>query len=744
MNATDWSRFTLLAAVLLAAAPQAAADFTICPAPTNLLPDLEAADQRAAPDAPVTVDADQGHYDLGSQTYTFTGDVVLERSGQRLQADQMRYHEPSNRADVEGNVHFSQGEAALTATDGYLYLDEDRGALYDVDFQLGPTAHGSAREARLRSESTSEYEDVRYTVCPPGEEDWWLSSRELELDREEGFGTARHATLRFFKVPVLYTPYISFPIDDRRKTGVLPPSLGYRSRNGLDLAVPYYLNLAPNYDVTLTPRLLSQRGLMLETEARLLRPSYSTELDFSYLPDDSQFGDDRWQLGWDLRSQWQNNAYFIGEYNRVSDYHYLDDFGNDLATTSEQHLLSQAITGYRTGGWHLRGLVQSWQTLDEEILPRNRPYRVLPRVTADYRSINDGLINYGFTGDVARFTHPVDEKPTGLRADFLMRSDLRHEQLAYFINPGIALSHTRYELDRQGSPDGTSFDRSLPLFSLDSGLFLERDTGFAGRRLLQTLEPRLFYLYVPYRDQDELPVFDTSRAELTLAQLFELNRFTGPDRIGDANRLALAVHTRLLDQETGRELLRVGVGRAYYFEERRVSLSPHRQLEEDRRAVSDWLGDLRANIGPLTLYGDLRYDTQEDEIVRRALRLSYRPSEWQAIHLTYRHRSPLLENGEPLEQTELSAVWPISTRWLGLAGWHYSLSDRLTLQRFIGLAYSSCCWTLRSVVREHVTSVSDDPSLSFMVQLEFTGMGALGKRLDTFIEEALSGYRFER
>jgi LPS-assembly protein len=727
--------------LLICTAQPALADFSSCPAPSQLMPDLGAIDQRALADAEVNVNADHARYDVKAQTYTFTGDVLLERAGQILEADFLRYHESSNRVDVDGNVRMRQGEASLTASDGYLYLDEDRGELNHVDFMLGPSAHGSAREARLRNASDSEYSLARYTTCPPSSEDWWLKSRDLKIDRDEGFATARHATLSFYGLPILYTPYISFPIDDRRKTGVLPPTIGYRSEAGLDLAIPYYLNLAPNYDMTLTPRLITGRGLMLDTEARLLRPGFATELGVDYLPSDSLYGDDRWRTELDFRSLWQNNAYLQAQYNRVSDTDYLNDFGSDLSTVSEQDLLSQFVMGYRTNGWHLQALAQSWQSLDDTLPDYARPYRILPRVIADYRRpADEGDLSYGLTADVARFAYPNDLRVTGVRSDLLARTSLRHERQAYYLIPGVALSHTRYQLNQPDPTAPESLDRSLPLFSVDSGVFLERDTRLAGHDLLQTLEPRLFYLYVPYRDQSALPLFDTSKAELTLAQLFDTNRFTGPDRIGDANQVAASITSRLLHQASGRELLSAGIGRAFYFQGREVTIGP--QLPEDRRSVSDLLANARTTLGAFALSGDLRYDTHDREIVRRALRLSYRPAEWKAINLEYRQRDEKI--GDPLEQTELSAVWPISDRWLALGGWHYSLRDRLTLERFAGIAYNSCCWTARTVLRQHVTSIDDDPSLSIMFQLEFIGLGALGQRLDTFIEEAISGYRFDR
>lgn len=732
----------LIVSVLLCTAQATHASLSSCPAPAQLVPDADASSQRSKADAQVTVDADDAHYDLKADTYTFTGDVLLQRAGQTLEADYLRYHENSNRVDVDGNVRMRQDGVDLTADDGYLYLDEDRGELNHVDFTLGSSAHGSALKALLLSASDSEYSQARYTTCPPDHEDWWLKSRDLSIDREEGFATARHATLSFYGVPILYTPYISFPIDDRRKSGILPPTISFGSKKGLDLAIPYYLNLAPNYDMTLTPRLIIRRGLMLGTEARLLRPSFASDLSVDYLPSDSLYGDDRWRAEFNFNSRWQSNAYLQARYNRVSDIDYLDDFSNDLSAASEQNLLSQFVMGYRTHGWHLQALTQSWQSLDEALPDYARPYRVLPRLLADYRSPEDGRdLSYGFSTDLARFAHPNDDvRVTGIRGDLLATSSFRHERQAYYLIPSVSLSHTRYQLDQPNPANPESLDRTLPLLSIDSGIFLERDTRLAGHDFLQTLEPRLFYLYVPYRDQSDLPIFDTSKAELTLAQLFEHNRFTGPDRIGDANQLALSITSRLLHQSTGRELLSAGIGRAFYFRDREVTIGSQRP--EDRRSMSDLLANLQATVGDLILSGDLRYDTDDREIMRRAVRLSYRPDDWKAINLEYRQRNEKI--GDPLEQTTLSAVWPISDRWLALGGWHYSLRDRQTLERFAGIAYSSCCWTARTVIREHVTTSNDTPSRSIMFQLEFTGLGALGQRLDTFTEETISGYRFNR
>lgn len=733
----------LLVSVGLAASPAGFAADGACPAPASF--SLTRPSPRD-PATPIQLEADQGRYDRGSGVYSASGDAVLERADQRLHADSLHFDAASERADASGNVRYSESGLEVTGREGHFYLNERQGALEDARFRLLPSeAHGSARRAALRGEQAT-FDDVRYTGCPPGQEDWWLASPDLTLNREEGFGTARHAYLTFFGVPLLYTPYISFPIDDRRKTGLLPPRLGYSNDGGLDLALPYYLNLAPNYDATLTPRLVSKRGVMLGAEARHLSPLLQSRGYVEFMPDDRQAERDRWLTHLDLTGLWQGPLYFNAAYNRVSDRDYLEDFDlvRGIASVSEDNLASYAQIGYHGGNWNLRALVHHWQSLDEDLAPANRPFRVLPRISYDYRWMPlDSNFSQSLTADFTRFTHPrPDLVDVGSRVDGLYTAGYRHERLAYYVAPTVGYRYTAYRLDRSPFNQGLSDDpsRALPLFSLDSGLFLERELTWFGRSLLQTLEPRLFYLYIPYENQDELPRFDTEPSELTLSRLFEYNRFTGPDRIGDTHHIALGVTSRLLDTASGREYFQVGVGQAFYEKRRRVTIGAPTAL--DTRRASPILGEARATVGHWSAYLAAAWDTYDNTINQRTVRVSYRPGPRQAVNAAYRMRSALY--GEPLELTELTAVWPVNPRWLALGGWQYSLETNTTLERFAGVAYSTCCWTARAVVREYVRDGSDDSSVSFMLQLELTGLGALGQSLDQFLSEVVSGYQFER
>lgn len=720
-----------------------AADAGACVLPVDYDPGAVA---EPATDQPAVLKAEQGDFDRATQTYTATGNVTLERDRRRLRADELTYQTTTDRADARGNLQYEQPGLSVSAKEGHLFLDQSTGELREVEFRLLPGApHGEADKVELKSRSEAEFEDVRYTSCPVGQEDWWLSAQELTVDREEGFGVARHASLRFFGVPLLYTPYISFPIDDRRKTGLLPPRFRYTDEDGLDVAQPYYLNLAPNYDATLTPRLITQRGMMLESEGRLLERRFATELNFNYLPDDKEFHDDRWLLHWGLASRLSGPWRFVSDVNRVSDREYLDDFGEDLVAVSVDHLPSTAQLSYLRPRWSAHALVQSWQSLDTTLLPQERPYRLLPRLRFDLRDPPDGSpLAYRLAASATRFAHPHEELvDTGSRVDLAAVASWRHERPGYFVIPSVGAMASAYSLDRPDPSLADSPSRALPLFSLDTGLFFERELDWGGRPLRQTLEPRLYYLYVPYRDQSELPLFDTEEAQLSLDQLFELNRFTGPDRVGDANYFALMVSSRLVNRETGREHLRAAIGQAYYLQNRRVVVDDAVTAATQRmnaRGSSPLLGELRASAGDWTGYADYYWDPYDTRALRRTLRLSYRPAPRSVVSLGYRMRRA--ELGEPLEQSELAVVWPLNAQWLGVAGWHYSLEAEETVERYAGLAYNSCCWSARAVVREYVREPGDEPVRAIMFQLELTGLGRFGQSLDQFLSDTVSGFGF--
>lgn len=742
MNPTTLPKRLVLLGLTLAA-PSALADAGACVVPQALAPDAAIIGERRDPDLPTNVKADQVLYDRDAQLYTFTGDVLFERADQNLRAQHVRYAQGSERVDLEGDISYRETGIWLGAREGFLYLDRTRGRFEDVEFALEPgTAHGAAEVATLRSETETELERVRYTVCPAGDEDWWIVAKEIEIDREASVGVARHARLEFFGVPLFYSPYLSFALDDTRKSGFLPPKISYADDDGLDVTVPYYLNLAPNYDATLYPRLISERGLLMGAEARLLRPRYAADTYLAYMPEDSLYGDPRWLASAEIESRLLGPLSFEARGIRVSDDDYVDDFSSGPVGTGTTHLASYAVASYRRTRWMLRAQARTWQTIDPAIAPANYPLQILPRIEYEFSSNPYGNgWDLGVDADWVNFGHPhPDLRDTGSRLDLTPRVSYRYEQLGYFLVPTLALQHTHYELERAQAnaalPDSPS--RTAPIFSLDSGLFLERELSLGGRGLLQTLEPRLFYVYIPERDQTELPLFDTSEGLLSMSRLFTTNRFTGPDRLGDANQIAFGITSRILDRQSGRQYAKLGIGQIYYFDEPEVQLNG--QTATQTRKLSDLLANFSASFGHVSGSLDLRWDPYDGTTESAGARVSLQPGPGKLVNTGYR----LTTGGT--EQAELSFIWPVKQGLAVLGGWHYDLDEQVTVDRFAGLAYRNCCWAARLVAREWLDEILApfEHNRAIMLQLEFSGLGATGEAVDEFLLDEISGYNVDR
>src|SRR5690606_38856946 len=506
-----------------------------------------------------------------------------------LSADNLSIDAAAGTYAAEGSIRYQDSGMRIVAERLQGNQDQDTHSIEGVSYQLiDRRGSGGAERAELAGEQGSLIGST-YSTCPPGERLWELRSRQIDIDMEEGFGTARGATLHLGKVPVLYVPWFKFPIDDRRKTGLLYPAIGYNSRNGLDWAQPIYLNLAPNYDMTLEPRLMTRRGILLGTEFRYLTRSGRGTFDVEYLPSDdlaerdrqreieevpsveNRRQDDRGLFRYvgrhSINSTWQARA----NLNWISDPRYLEDMSSSLTEASPSAIASN-IGIYGTSRYWTAGAMADYRVLSDYTLSELRlPYYRLPRLYWNWERPHAPWLLTGVDADLTRFAHyRSDALPGGTRVDIKPWVSLPLEGAAWFVRPTVAWRYTGYHLDdalaRQLDPDApdTSPSRSLPITSVDAGLFFDRDTTFRGERYLHTLEPRLFYLYVPYRDQDNLPRFDTRNLTFSWGQLFRDNRFSGADRQADANQLTLALSTRMLRESDGREKMALSVGQIRY------------------------------------------------------------------------------------------------------------------------------------------------------------------------------------
>ncbi len=681
----------------------------------------------------------------GSETerhLRLAGKVALQQGDQFLRAEQVDYDRASGQLRAQGDVLLRRPDLRLAADAVEYNLQTRAGSASAAEYRL-PTmlARGTAEQAELIDPRQSRFSQITYTTCPPGSDAWKLRASELKIDTAEGLGVARNATVALGGVPVLYTPYLSFPIDDRRRSGLLLPSLGYGDRHGVDLSLPYYFNLAPNYDFTLTPRIMSKRGVMLGGEFRYLTPYQQGQIEATYLPDDREApaGEDR-RGSLSLRSSGQYTPHLSSDLrvNYVSDENYLSDFGVDLDITSAAQLERAAELRYADDHWKLFGRLQQFQNLDPALAKSDRPYTRAPQLLAQFRDsieLQTLPLAYGLDAEFVDF-RKSDGFVEGQRLDLYPAISLPLREPDYHLIPRAGLRYTAYRLDNQTAGLDDSPTRLAPVFSLDGGLYYDRDTQWFGHAVTQSLEPRLYYLWVPRKDHSDIPLFDTSEYDFSFDNLFRENRFTGPDRLGDANQVTLALTSRFSDDASGRELARASIGSVFYLRDRRVQLD--NTLPANKDDTSAVVAELAARLGAgWRSRGGLVWDPNENTIDQALARVSYRGEDDRIFSLGYRLRDTVSSS------TDLGLVWPIGQRTRAIARWNYSLSDARNLDAVAGIEYGKCCWKLRAVVRQQVTGTGSNQDLSFLLQLELRGLGTLGDNIDALLNDGIYGYRKE-
>ncbi|HVS75935.1 MAG TPA: LPS assembly protein LptD, partial [Steroidobacteraceae bacterium] len=626
------------------------------------------------------------------------------------------------------------------------------------------SARGAAREMQLTPQGLISLERVTFTTCPVNDQSWILRATRITLDTRERVGTGRNARIDFKGVPILYLPWVSFPLGNQRKSGFLFPTIGNTSRGGAQISVPWYWNIAPNADFTFQPTEYTRRGPDVGGDFRYLTRRQHGELDWDYLPNDAAYHASRSRIRLLNVTELPGNFRLTLAGENVSDTQYFEDFSSGPEGTSTPFLDRRAVLSYRDVHWNVEGMAQQFQTIDSTLLLDQRPYARVPDLTvsADYGWGPGELLRYGFASEVVDFRRSTGV--TGWRLDLYPRTSLNIVGPGYFVRPSVAWRATQYELSNTAPGQPGSPSRTLPIASLDTGLQLERPAGSRDQRTI-TLEPRLMYLYVPYRNQRELPVFDTAVPDLDPVELFRANRYVGADRVGDANQLSAGVTTRLLNALDGRQYLTATFGQAIYFSTPRVTL-PGELPRTDRRS------DLVAQLA-LTAFqhwsadAALQWNPQSSRTQRALVEVQYRPAPDRVVNVGYRfergvYQEAALVSGQPVqtttcgtpvtpscnvEQVEASAAWPIGRSWSVFARGVYSLSDHVALERFAGFEYRSCCWSLRLGARRYVgarpttsTARTGPQDTGIWLQLELTGLASVGSASDASLAEAIPGY----
>ena len=696
-------------------------------APGLALPGLAYA-QAPAVELPVDVSAESmtGRPD---REITLTRGVEIQRGATVINADRATYDVVEDRVGASGNIKLERLGDRYTGSELSLQLEAGQGFVMDPTYHLQRNnAQGKAQRIDFEAEDRAVVTDGTYSTCEGPDPDWYLKSSKLALDTGRDIGVAGKTIVYFKGVPILGTPAMSFPLSGARKSGFLPPTIGTTNKGGLEVVVPYYFNIAPNRDLTIYPNLIARRGLQIGAQARYLSENYFGETRLEFLPNDQQTGTNRhafssthnqtlaprWSLGWNI--------------NAASDDDYPSDFARTITASSQRLLLRDLNLNYGGDLWRAAARASNFQVLQDPAAPIARPYDRLPQLTLQAGRQDVRGFDWNADAEVTRFWHPTLVRGNRLVMNPSISYPIIHP--AFFVTPKLSFDLTKYALENAAPGAPTDLSRALPTVSLDSGLTFERETRFFGQAATQTLEPRLFYVRTPYRDQSKFPNFDTAEADLSFSQLFSENRFIGHDRISDANQLTAALVSRYIEPG-GAERMRFAIGQRYYFSDQRVTLGAARN---DSR--TDLLLSAQGRVtDTLTAEGNVQYSQTVRSVGRSNFGVHWQPAPKRVVNLQYR-RDVL----NKLEQVEGSAQYPIGGRWYGVGRVNYSLPDNKVVEGLLGAEYKADCWVFRAVGQRTPTATGKATS-SFFFQLELNGLTRLGSNPLDALRNSIPGYQ---
>jgi LPS-assembly protein len=669
-----------------------------------------------------------------------SGKVELRTQHETVLADWLSYDVVTGEIEGKGNVVLRRGTEYVAGPEMKFRRDDQTGYIADPKFQTGELGgRGDATKITFLGEDRYEIENGRYTTCSAPRQDWFLETRDMELDNDRKVGVAHDATLTFFGTPILYTPWIEFPLSNQRKSGFLTPTAGSSGNRGFEFSLPYYWNLAPNYDATVTPRIMTKRGLQINGQFRYLfnDPSpMSGEIDAAVLPDDRVANETRWLVATRHTQQFTPNFGGYWNVNAVSDNTYFADLADRVQVTSQTTLPREGGFTYNYAPLAVLARVQNWQTLQDPNAPITPPYNRLPQLFASVSETEWGGLTWSGMADYSNFRQ--SQLPQGERGVLYPQVAWIRQAPGWFVVARGSVHMRQYNLLNPAPGIDPSPSFAIPIGSVDGGMTFERDTSLFDRKFIQTLEPRAFYVYIPYRNQNNVPAFDTALDDFNFSQLFSENRYVGNDRIGDANQLTLALTTRLLDPGTGVERLRAAVGQRFYFATQQVTLPGE---VPQSASSSDLLFGFEGRItDQWSLNGLLDQNLGTGTTERLNAGVRWVPGPGKALSAVWRYTA---QNADPagttIKQFDLAAQWPIDPRWTALGRWNYSLVAHKTLEAVAGLEYNADCWTLRLVYHRLATTTQQTTN-SVYLQLELSGIARIGTSPIDLLYRSIPGY----
>ena len=676
---------------------------------------LEGDDQQA-----IYITADQSE-SYGKSHIKLYGDVELMQGSRLLHAQQAEYQADRQKISASGDIRLSDRGLLLKGEEIVLDAQGEAATIIGGEYQMvGRSGRGGAQKIAIESRQRLLLEGASYTTCPPGDETWNFRAGSIELLPDENTGIAKHMRLEVLGVPVIYLPYINFPLGER-KSGILAPSFGSSDTGGDEIEIPFYWNIAPDRDATLTARHLSEHGTLLNSEFRYLTETGYGQLDLQYLDQDRESQQSRHFIQYQSQSFWQAwQARF--NLQRASDRDYFRDLTRDKDRISSRLLESRASLDYRDDNWYFSLAFDEFQSIDDQPFELGQPTKRLPQMQLVNNTAVTHWLNYQLNSELAQF-----EQEDGFSAN---RLDINQKVSAYFGNgayyskPTVGWRATSYRME-----DGESEMRQIPMASLDSGLWLEREQQLGEKRYRQTLEPRLYLLYIPYRNQQQLPeqnrLFDTLLSEFDFDSLFNENRYSGVDRIGDERRLSFSISSRWFDQN-GRERLLLRAGRIYHATDQRV------EALNDEPQLKGWSNLLAGINGRINRYlssdGMLEWDDSTQALEKAGIELVFERDIKRRVAMGVHYRRGLLKQGN------LQARWPLDNHWSVMTDVSHSFLDHQTRNAQLGFEYDGCCWSLRVAAQQYISSNDGTRNSGLAVQFELKGLTSVGSKINGFAD----------
>jgi LPS-assembly protein len=706
--------------------------------------------------------------EISPQLTHIKGNVQIKDDSSIISAEEVIIDHQKQRLTAQGNVSI-ESSAAYFGAESLVQTADGETKLSNAQFYLFDShANGKAEKVEVNNKQQTKLDNLTFSTCPVGDNSWQLATSNMSLDQDKGWGEAWDTTLKVNGIPIFYFPYLSFPTDNRRKSGILTPSIGYNDKNGLNFELPYYWNIAPHMDATIALGYIEKRGTQLGTQYRWLTDKSLAEWQFEWMNNDKIVDEllqnptpgisvaadsaERWQSEFNYLANFNQNWQLSLDSHRVSDSDYFRDFGAGLESTNETQLESQANLNYQNDIWNIELFSLTFQSLIG-----NESYRYLPglNVAADYWSKSG--VRWELSTQWDSFEHKDTNQLEGNRLN--IKPSISYPMVSSwgFIKPKLSYQMTQYAQSSQLTGDEQKISRNVPIFTIDSGLFFDRDIQWSGESVTHSLSPRFFYSYIPYEEQSQINLYDTSLSNTGFEQLWLENRFSGHDRLGDTNHLSIAVANTLFNNKSGDAVFGFNLGRKFYFEDRKVHLV---EGVIDEQSNSPWLAEISFKISQnIDFDGMIEWDPSNKATNNATSRIKFEPIENHIVNLSHRYRT--LDSFNPdtqlNEEADFSFAWPMNEQWRLVGRWYNDLQRKQTIETFVGIEYESCCWAVRLVAQKYLNTrldsfgvpiltggVNNTEQYSDGIQLQFVfkGLGSAGQsNITQTLESGIRGYR---